>query len=228
LIRVLAAVASVERPWLLALAALAVLTMTIGNLAALRQSSLKRMLAYSSIAHAGYLLTGLAAGNPTGVQGALYYLLAYTFMNLGAFAVVLAVQRRDDNDVTTDQMTGLAGRQPLLAALMAVFMFSLAGIPPLAGFFGKLYVFSAAVEARQAWLAIVGVLNSALAAYYYLRVTVSMFMAEEPAPAPLASRPRWPVTATVVLAALGTIVLGLWQWPWMQSIAQAAGTLALR
>jgi len=228
LIRVLAAVASVERPWLLALAALAVLTMTIGNLAALRQSSLKRMLAYSSIAHAGYLLTGLAAGNPTGVQGALYYLLAYTFMNLGAFAVLLAVQRRDENDVTTDQVTGLAGRQPLLAALMAVFMFSLAGIPPLAGFFGKLYVFSAAVEAGLAWLAIVGVLNSALAAYYYLRVTVSMFMAEEPAPAPLASRPRWPVTATVVLAALGTIVLGLWQWPWMQSIAQAAGTLALR
>lgn len=228
LIRVLAAVATHDRPWLIALAALAVLTMTLGNLAALRQTSLKRMLAYSSIAHAGYLLTGLAAGNQTGAQGALYYLLAYTFMNLGAFAVVLAVQRRDENDVTTDQMTGLAGRRPLLATLMAVFMFSLAGIPPLAGFFGKLYVFSAAVKEGLAWLAIVGVLNSALAAYYYLRVTVLMFMTEEAAGAVEMPKPGWPVTATVVLAALGTLIFGLWQWPWMQNIAQAAGTLALR
>lgn len=228
LIRVLGAVASHDRPWLIALAALAVLTMTLGNLAALRQTSLKRMLAYSSIAHAGYLLTGLAAGNQTGAQGALYYLLAYTFMNLGAFAVVLAVQRRDENDVTTEQMAGLAGRRPLLATLMAVFMFSLAGIPPLAGFFGKLYVFSAAVKEGLAWLAIVGVLNSALAAYYYLRVTVSMFMTEEAAGAVEMPKPGWPVTATVVLAALGTLILGLWQWPWMQNIAQAAGTLALR
>ncbi len=112
LIRVLAAVASHDRPWLLALAALAVLTMTLGNLAALRQTSLKRMLAYSSIAHAGYLLTGLAAGNQAGAQGALYYLLAYTFMNLGAFAVLLAIQKRSENDVTGEQMIGLASRQP--------------------------------------------------------------------------------------------------------------------
>lgn len=228
LIRVLAAVASHDRPWLLALAGLAVLTMTLGNLAALRQTSLKRMLAYSSIAHAGYLLIGLAAGNPTGAQGALYYLLAYTFMNLGAFTVLLAIQRRDENDVTVEQMTGLAHRQPLLAALMAVFMFSLAGIPPLAGFFGKLYVFSAAVEAGLIWLAIVGVLNSALGAYYYLRVTVAMFMAEEPVGAGDVPRPAWPVTATAVIAALATAALGLWQWPWTQTIAQAVGALALR
>ncbi len=235
LIRVLAAVASYDRPWLLALAALAVLTMTLGNLAALRQTSLKRMLAYSSIAHAGYLLIGLAAGNQLGVEGALYYLLAYTFMNLGAFAVLLAVQRRDENDVTGDRILGLAGRQPLLAALMAVLMFSLAGIPPLAGFFGKLYVFSGAVEAGLAWLAIVGVLNSALGAYYYLRVTILMFMAE-PAESDqeISSgkvetlQPGWAVMTTVVLAVLGTIVLGLWQWPWTQTIAQAVSTLALR
>ncbi len=235
LIRVLAAAASYDRPWLLALAALAVLTMTLGNLAALRQTSLKRMLAYSSIAHAGYLLTGLAAGNQTGAQGALYYLLAYTFMNLGAFAVLLAVQRRDENDVTGEQMLGLAGRRPLLAVLMAVFMFSLAGIPPLAGFFGKLYVFGGAVEAGLAWLAVVGVLNSAIGAYYYLRVTVSMFMAEPVArgqaagPGPVeAPKPGWPVMATVVMAALATVVLGLWQWPWTQTVAQAVSTLALR
>jgi NADH-quinone oxidoreductase subunit N len=228
LIRVLAAVASHDRPWLLALAGLAVLTMTLGNLAALRQTSLKRMLAYSSIAHAGYLLTGLAAGNQAGAQGALYYLLAYTFMNLGAFAVLLAIQKRTENDVTGEQMLGLASRQPLLAVLMAVFMFSLAGIPPLAGFFGKLYVFSGAVEAGLAGLAIVGVLNSAIGAYYYLRVTVSMFMVEGAAGAVEPAHPGWPVTATVVIAALGTVALGLWQTPWLGSIANAVATLALR
>jgi len=228
LIRVLAALASHDRPWLVALAVLAVLTMTLGNLAALRQSSLKRMLAYSSIAHAGYLLVGLAAGNAMGTQGALYYLIAYTFMNLGAFAVLLAVQRKEENDVSVERMHGLAGRQPVLAVLMAVFMFSLAGIPPLAGFFAKLYVFSGAVEAGLAWLAIVGVLNSAIGAYYYLRVTVSMFMTEPAAGAVEAPKPSWPVMATIVIAALGTVVLGLWQFPWMQSITSAVTALALR
>jgi NADH-quinone oxidoreductase subunit N len=228
LLRVLASLDSHDQPWLLALAVLAVLTMTLGNLAALRQTSLKRMLAYSSIAQAGYLLTGLAAGNAKGAEGALYYLIAYTFMTLGAFAVVLAVQRHDENDVSIEQMHGLASRQPALAALMAIFMLSLAGIPPLAGFFGKLYVFTGAVEAGMIWLAIVGVINSAIAAYYYLRVTVVMFMSDPVAGAVEAPRPRWPVMTTIVLAAIGTIVLGIWQWPWMQSISSAVATLAMR
>lgn len=228
LIRVLAALGSHDRPWLLALAGLAVLTMTLGNLAALRQTSLKRMLAYSSIAHAGYIVTGLAAGNQRGAEGALYYLLAYTFMNLGAFAVLLAVQRRDENDVSIERMQGLAARRPALAVLMAVFMFSLAGIPPLAGFFAKLYVFSGAVEAGLAWLAIVGVINSAIGAYYYLRVTVSMFMAEPAAGAVEAPKLGWPVMVPIVLAALATVLLGVWQFPWMQSIQQAVSALALR
>ncbi len=228
LIRVLAAVITHDRPWLLALAGLAVLTMTLGNLAALRQTSLKRMLAYSSIAHAGYVLVGLAAGNRPGIEGALYYLLAYTFMNLGAFAVLLAVQRRDENDVTGERMAGLANRQPVLAVLMAVFMFSLAGIPPLAGFFGKLYVFSGAVDAGLTWLAIVAVINSAIGAYYYLRVTVSMFMADPAAGAVDAPRPGWAVWATIAIAAAGTLILGLWQWPWTTLIRQAVSTLAQR
>ena len=228
LIRVLAAVPTAEQPWLLALAILAVLTMTLGNLAALRQTSLKRMLAYSSIAHAGYIVTGLAAGNPRGAEGALYYLLAYTFMNLGAFAVLLAAQRRDENDVSVERIQGLAARRPALAVLMAVFMFSLAGIPPLAGFFAKLYVFSGAVEAGLAWLAIVGVINSALGAYYYLRVTVLMFLAEPSAGAADAPKPGWAVMAAVVIAALATVLLGVWQFPWMQSIQQAVSALALR
>ena len=228
LIRVLAAAASHDRPWLLALAGLAVLTMTLGNLAALRQTSLKRMLAYSSIAHAGYLLTGLAAGNGQGVQGALFYLISYTFMNLGAFAVLLAVQRKEENDVSIERLNGLAGRQPALAALMALLMFALTGIPPLAGFFGKLYVFKAAVDAGLIWLAIVGVINSAIGAYYYLRVTVAMFMAEPVAGAVEAPKPGTAVMVTVVLTALATLGLGLWQWPWLQTITAAVGTLALR
>lgn len=227
LIRVLAAIASVERPWLLALAGLAVLTMTLGNLAALRQTSLKRMLAYSSIAHAGYILTGLVANNERGYQGALYYLLAYTFMNLGAFAILAAVQRRDENDVTGEQMLGLASRQPGLALLMAVFMFGLTGIPPLAGFFGKLYVFSGAVDAGLTWLAIIGVLNSAIAAYYYLRVTVSMYMAE-PAGAVETPKPGVAAWTSVALAAAITLLLGLWQWPWTAIIQRAVSTLAQR
>ncbi len=228
LIRVLAAIITHDRPWLLALAALAVLTMTIGNLAALRQTSLKRMLAYSSIAHAGYVLVGLAAGNQRGIEGVLYYLLAYTFMNLGAFAVLLAVQRRDENDVAGERMVGLASRQPILAVLMAVFMFSLAGIPPLAGFFGKLYVFSGAVDAGLVWLAIIAVINSAIGAYYYLRVTVSMFMADPAAGAIEASKPGWAVWATVAVAAAGTLLLGLWQWPWTAIIQKAVSALAQR
>ncbi len=226
LLRVLTSLISHEQPWLLALAGLSILTMTLGNLAALRQTSIKRMLAYSSIAHAGYLLTGLAAGNQTGAEGALYYLIAYTFMNLGAFAVVLAVQRRTEGDVTGERFAGLAARKPVLAALMAIFMFSLAGIPPLAGFFGKLYVFKGAVDAGMWWLAAVGVLNSAIGAYYYLRVTVSMYMSDSAEAAASQSDIPGPVWATIAIAAAGTVVLGLWQYPWIQSITQAVATLA--
>ncbi len=228
LIRVLAALVSSDRPWLIGLAALAVLTMTVGNLAALRQTSLKRMLAYSSIAHAGYVLVGLATGTAQGSQAALYYLLVYTFMNLGAFAVLLAVQRRDENDVTTDRIAGLSSRQPGMAVLMAVFMFALTGIPPLAGFFGKLYVFGAAVQANMAWLAIIAMLNSAIAAYYYLRVTVSMFMADPRPSGADMPRPGWAVWTTVVVTAVATLVLGLWQFPIVDAVKQAVSTLALR
>ncbi len=228
LIRVLSSFISHDQPWLIGLAVIAVLTMTIGNLAALRQTSLKRMLAYSSIAHAGYVLVGLSAGTAQGAQAALYYLLVYTFMNLGAFAVVLAIQNRNENDVTMDQIAGLSSRQPGLAVLMAVFMFALTGIPPLAGFFGKLYVFGAAVQAGLVWLAVIAVINSAIAAYYYLRVTVSMFMAEpRPAGANL-QKPGWPIWTTVVVAAAVTLVLGLWQFPFVNMVQQAVSTLALR
>jgi NADH-quinone oxidoreductase subunit N len=228
LIRVLAALTTNDRPWLIALAVIAVLTMTLGNLAALRQTSLKRMLAYSSIAHAGYVLVGLAAGTQQGAQAALYYLLVYTFMNLGAFAVVLAIQHRDENDVTMERIAGLSRRQPGMAVLMAVFMFALIGIPPLAGFFGKLYVFGAAVQADLTWLAIIAVINSAIAVYYYLRVTVSMFMADPRPSGADMPRPGWAVWATVVVAAAATLALGVWQLPFVNAVQQAVSTLALR
>lgn len=182
------------------------------------------MLAYSSIAHAGYILTGIVAGNATGVEGALYYLLAYTFMTFGAFAVLAVIERRSENDVTIERISGLARREPLLAALMSLFMFALIGIPPLAGFFGKLYVFSGAVEAGYVWLAVVGVINSAIAAYYYLRVTVAMYMGEQVLPVEDV-RPRWAGWTAIGLAAVGVVALGIWQLPWLQAANQAIAQL---
>ncbi len=196
--------------WVPAVAALAVLTMTVGNLAALRQLSLKRMLAYSSIAHAGYVLVGLAATNASGVAAVLFYLFVYAFMNIGAFAVLIAMERQGEGDVMANQVRGLARSHPWLAAMMAIFMFGLTGVPPLAGFFGKLYLFQAAVEANLAWLAIVGVINSAISAYYYLRVTVTMYMADEEA-APIAVGWR-PVLALVTAIAV-VFVIGIGVYP---------------
>ncbi len=230
LIRVLASFTTVSRPWLMALAVLAAVTMTWGNLAALRQTSLKRMLAYSSIAHAGYIMAGLAAGTTQGAEAALYYLVVYTFMTFGAFGVVLVAQRRDENDLTRGQIAGLASREPFLAALMSIFMFALIGIPPLAGFFGKLYVFGAAVDAGLTWLAVIGVINSGIAAYYYLRITVSMYMdapaADADGVSSVAARNTSALALTaLVVAAAGTVILGLWQQPLVNGITQAVVSL---
>ena len=171
--------------WSLALAVIAVITMVLGNVLALSQTNVKRLLAYSSIAHAGYVLVGLAAGTPAGYSGALYYLLVYTLMNIGAFGVMAflewdgTVGREQD----LDSLAGVGRRRPLLGVTMGVFMFSLIGFPPLGGFFGKYAVFAPAIQAGLTWLALVGVLASAVSAYYYLRVLVVFyFMASEEAP----------------------------------------------
>jgi NADH-quinone oxidoreductase subunit N len=198
--------------WVWVLAVLAALTMTVGNLAALRQTVLKRMLAYSSIAHAGYVLVGIAAGNAPGTRAVIFYLFAYAFMNVGAFAVLIAVERWGEGE-TLEDLSGLATRKPGLAAAMTLFMLSLAGVPPLAGFLAKFYLFSAAVGADLVWLAILGVVNSVLSAYYYLRVVVYMYMREgvslpdEQAPVCLA------LQVGVGLAALAVVLLGLWPAP---------------
>jgi NADH-quinone oxidoreductase subunit N len=220
--------------WAVAVAALATLTMTFGNVAALAQKDVKRMLGYSSIAHAGYILVGVAAANYAGVRGVLFYLLAYAFMNVGAFAVACVVERRGAFSTTLADYAGLGQREPFLAAAMAVFMLSLTGVPPLVGFWGKLFVFRAAVEAGLSWLAIVGVINSAISAFYYLGVVVQMYMrdaveypgsplVEEGEGKSVAVNLKAAVGTAVLLAMLITVVLGVWPGP----VADLVGLIPL-
>jgi NADH-quinone oxidoreductase subunit N len=216
--------------WLQVVVVLAVLTMTLGNLVALTQTNVKRMLAYSSIAHTGYMLVGLAAfaaGRIEGLEGLLYYGAAYSFMNLGAFAVVAAIQRRAGVTSGLDTFAGLGRREPWLAILMTLFLLSLTGIPPTAGFFAKAYVIVAAVQASDAgWtslgvLAVVAVLNAAAAAFYYLRVVVYMFMREPRSEQPALAHGRL-LWSGLVVASVLTVVLGLIPGPFIDVVGQAA------
>ncbi|NUO18307.1 NADH-quinone oxidoreductase subunit N [bacterium] len=170
--------ATTSEHWVTALSAVAVVTMTVGNVVALRQQNLKRMLAYSSIAHAGYLLVGIVAGSREAFAASGYYLIGYALMNLGAFGVLILLNQRGKGDYSFDALKGMGTVHPVLGLTMAVFMLSLIGIPPTAGFFGKLYVFSAAIKEGHLLLAIIGLLNSAIAAYYYLRVISTMYMSK--------------------------------------------------
>ena len=190
---------------------LAAATMTVGNVLAIAQSNIKRMLAYSSIAHAGYLLMGLVAATPQAGSALLFYLFAYAVMNLGAFAVVLALGETDGSGATHEDIesySGIGFRQPLLGMAMAAFMLSLAGVPPLVGFTGKFYLFGAAIEAGYVGLAIVGVLNSVVSAYYYLWVIVTMYMKEGTVdPTSLAERPY--LAATIGISFAATLLVGV-------------------
>jgi NADH-quinone oxidoreductase subunit N len=192
---------------------LAAFTMTLGNLVALTQDNVKRMLAYSSIAHTGYMLVGFAAyaaGQIQGLEGLLYYSAAYAFMNLGAFAVIAALQKRLGVTSNLSTFAGLIRREPALALLMTLFLLSLTGIPPTAGFFGKFYVILAAVQAGG-WLtvlAVLAVLNAAVAAFYYLRVVVYMFMREPQTEIPTLAHGRL-VWSGLAVATVLTIALGL-------------------
>ena len=154
----------------------ALLTMIIGNFAALRQANIKRLLAYSSIAHAGYVMVAVTTHSEVGTAAAMFYLASYAFMNVGAFAVVTHIARKDERYVEVSDLAGLGQRQPLTAGLLTLFLLSLIGIPLTGGFFGKFYVFKAALDANFIWLTVLGLLNSALAAYYYLRIIVVMYM----------------------------------------------------
>jgi NADH-quinone oxidoreductase subunit N len=161
---------SMSADWTLLFEVLAIVTMTVGNVAALTQTNLKRMLAYSSIAHAGYLLIGVVVNTPRGTSAMLIYLMTYSFMQLGAFAVIIMLRRKDVVGDDLKDLSGLSFRQPFAAFAMLLFMLSLGGIPPTAGFMGKLWLFGAAIDAHYYWLAVIGVLNSAISLYYYLRV----------------------------------------------------------
>ncbi len=197
-----------EPKWSTILWVLAVLTMTVGNVVAIAQTNIKRMLAYSSIAHAGYALIAIVAANSLGTASMLFYMLAYIFMNLGAFAVVIVLGRKGEENLMIEDYNGLGYKHPLLAITMSIFMFSLAGIPPLAGFVGKFYIFSAAIKSGYVVLAVIGVLNSVIAVYYYLRVTVAMYM-KPPARefAPLSLSPY--MIVALILSIWGTIHLGI-------------------
>ncbi len=182
--------------WLIAVA-----TMTLGNITALVQDDVKRMLAYSSIAHAGYILIAFVIGDQFSSSSILFYVLVYTFMNIGAFTVVILLGQKDRENTGIESYAGLAGRHPLIALSMAIFLLSLAGIPPLAGFMGKFYVLSAAIKAKYYWLAVIGVLNSVVAVYYYLRVIMTMYFR---APSGELHRPDFSPAYSIV------IIISLW------------------
>jgi NADH-quinone oxidoreductase subunit N len=186
----------------------AALTMTVGNVTAISQQNVKRMLAYSSIAHAGYALVGLVAATGEGGAALCMYLAAYALMNMGAFAVLIALGRRGEPSDTLSDFAGVGFRQPILGFAMTIFMLSLAGIPPTAGFAGKLALFSAAVNAGYVGLALVGVLNSVVSVYYYLGVLVQMYMTEgSREPVPPARRPA--LLATIVTTMLLVLLVGI-------------------
>jgi NADH-quinone oxidoreductase subunit N len=202
---------SLSGDWTILFYVLSVVTMTVGNIAALTQSNTKRMLAYSSIAHAGYLLIGVIAGTSRGVAAMLIYLAIYAFMQFGAFAVVILLRRADAIGDELKDLSGLYARQPFAAVAMLIFMLSLGGIPPTAGFMGKFWLFSAAIDSNYIWLAVLGVVNSAISLYYYLRVVVFMFMKNEAAGSQPVLAPGLAVALVVALA--GTLVLGVYPRP---------------
>jgi NADH-quinone oxidoreductase subunit N len=221
LIRVLTVALKPAQPdWTVLLWAIAAVTMTVGNVIAIAQSNLKRMLAYSSVAHVGYMLVGVVAGGVPGAGAVLYYLLAYTFTTAGAFGVILMLERADEEAVDVRDYAGLARRHPLLAATLALYLLSLVGIPPLAGFVGKFYLFGSAVRAGFLWLTVVAVLNSAIAAYYYLRVIVYMYM-HEPDGAGARLAPTFAGSLALAIAATGIVLLGVAPAPFVD-LAQAA------
>ncbi|WP_298440188.1 NADH-quinone oxidoreductase subunit N [Geobacter sp.] len=199
---------TLKADWSALLWILAVLTMTIGNLIALNQDNIKRMLAYSSIAHAGYALVGFTAGNAEGTAGILFYMLSYAFMNIGAFAIIVLVGKKGEENNNVSDYAGFATKHPVLALAMSVFLFSLAGMPPTAGFIGKFYLFSGAIKAGYIWLAIIGVLNSAASVYYYLRVMVYMYM-KNPVEEFDWMKFSAPVTLCIVIAVVGVLVPGV-------------------
>jgi NADH-quinone oxidoreductase subunit N len=206
----------------------ALLTMIVGNFAALAQSNIKRVLAYSSIAHAGYILVAITARSEIGIAAAMFYLAAYAFMNVGAFAVIAHFSREREKYLNVEDLAGLGWTQPVTAALMSIFLLSLLGVPLTAGFFGKFYIFRAALDANLLWLTIIGLLNSAVAAYYYLRIIVVMYF-HEPGEAASTLPPLSTGLKTALwTSAAGTFVLGVFPSPLLDFAGRSAKLLTGR
>ena len=221
LLRVLyIALPGVTPDWTQVLTVLCMLTMTVGNVVAILQSNLKRMLAYSSIAHAGYVLLGLIAGGTAGASAMLYYLAVYSIMNLGAFGVVSLLGRGADERVRVQDLAGAGFKHPWLGVAMSVFMLGLAGIPPTAGFVGKLYLFSAALAQGHLALVIVAVLNSVAAVYYYLRPVVVMYMTQ-PEGEPLEVSSAWPSAIALTALIVATFWFGTMAAPLTMAATQS-------
>ncbi|MBI4704629.1 MAG: NADH-quinone oxidoreductase subunit N [Deltaproteobacteria bacterium] len=212
-------------PWPVLAGCLAMATMIVGNLSALHQDNVKRMLAYSSIAHAGYMLLGFAVFSQAGVEAIAFYLLVYCFMNLGAFLVVLAVAEASDGDETMTAFQGLGRRAPVMAVLMTIFLVSLTGLPPMAGFVGKFYLFAALIRGGGFWnwlLAVVGVLNSVISLFYYARVMKAMYLGEAAPGEP--AKVRHAFGATAVALAVPVLLLGIYWGPVYDFVA---GSMAM-
>ncbi|HNS96842.1 MAG TPA: NADH-quinone oxidoreductase subunit N [Polyangiaceae bacterium] len=209
-------------PWAFLGGLLAMATMIVGNFTALHQNNVKRMLAFSSIAHAGYMLLGFCVFSDSGVKAIVFYIVVYAFMNLGAFLVVAAVAERHNDDESIESYYGLGTRAPVLAVMMAIFLFSLTGLPPFAGFIGKFYIFAALVRAGGSWnwiLAAVGVVNSAVSLFYYARILRAMYLTAPTTDKPFSTRLSWSTTA--VALAIPTIVLGVYWAPIYDLVARS-------
>jgi len=218
--------------WQILLWLFAAVSMTWGNIAAMVQSNLKRLMAYSSIAHAGYLLIGLVVGTQTGITSILLYMVAYLFTNLGAFAIIIFICRQGFRGDRLEDFRGLAQQYPLAALALLIFFLSLTGIPPTGGFVGKFYIFASAIESGFVWLAIIGLLNSAISLYYYFRVVMLMYM-HDPA-IRVQSSGSFALNLGIVLMVAGVLFVGLYPDPIVEaarvSVAQllkAAPAVAL-
>jgi len=205
--------------WSLFLGIIAVITMTIGNITALNQSSLKRLLAYSSIAHAGYMLMGFAAMSKLGFDSVIFYLFIYMLMNIGAFLVVQIVYNKIGTDAIV-KYRGLSRGMPFASIMLAIFLFSLAGIPPFGGFIGKFYIFVAVLKVKLYWLAVIGILNSVVSFYYYARIPKMMFLEDSRDEIKIPTK-GVQVVLLIVLA-VPVVVLGVYWTPLMDFVKQSA------
>jgi NADH-quinone oxidoreductase subunit N len=228
LLRILySAYPALHEHWLLLVWILAVLSMCVGNLGALRQQNVKRMLAYSSIAHAGYTLVAFTALSAEGVSAAMFYTASYAAMNVGAFAAISHAGSFDDRLVSVSDYRGLAYRSPLLGGALSFFLISLIGIPFTGGFFGKFYVFTAALHAGEVWLAVIGLVNSGVAAYYYLRLLVSIY-GRPTDEAPVQTMPRLQISLmlALLLTVSATFILGIFPGRALSIAKAGAATFA--